>query len=164
MPRTYATTARVGGFAQGARIAGSNRADVLLRDRPRGLDGVQVGGVGRQVFDATATCLDERNDAGIVVRGGIVEDDDVAGAQLRSEPASNPVSEAIAIGCADHRAHRDPSVPTNRTDHREAVLPPVHWAAIDADFAPADPRMRTAHREVRCGFIEENEPIWIDAF
>lgn len=158
----HSAAARVGGLAKRLAIPRSNRANVLFRDRPARFDWVQVRRVWREELDTSAACLDHRNEARVLVRWRVVEDDDVAPAQLWRKAPPRPPYESLRVRRAEHRAHRDPTTAAQGADHGEARAP-VHRTRIEQDLTAANPGMRTAHREVRCSFVQEDEAFGIHA-
>ena len=85
MATLHSATARVRRFAKRDAIPWSNRANVLLCERPPRLDGIQVRRVRRQKLDARSTRFDHGNEARVLVSGRVVQDDDVSTPQLRRE-------------------------------------------------------------------------------
>ena len=158
----HAAAARVGGLAKRHAIPRSNRTNVLFRDRPARFDWIQVRRVWRQELDTSAACLDHGDKARVLVRWRVVEDDDVAAAQLRRKAPPRPPYESLRVRRAEHRAHRDPTTAAQGADHGEARAP-VHWTRIEQNLTAANPGMRTAHREIRRSFVEENEAFGIHA-
>lgn len=79
----HAAAARVGGFPKRQAIPRSNGPNVLFRNRPARFDWIQVRRVWREELDTSAACLDHRDEARVLMRWRVVEDDDVAPAQLR---------------------------------------------------------------------------------
>jgi hypothetical protein len=145
------------GFAQNDSVARRYRFDVLLREGPARFDRIKVGRIGRQIFDASVGSFDQLDDAAIVMRLRVVENDDVAKLELWNEALANPSNESICIRGFEDGAHRDPTRQTHRADHRQARSP-IHRARIDELFAATNPGVRATHREIRGGFVEENKP------
>ena len=158
----HSAAARVGGLAKRQPIPRSNGANVLFRDRPARFDWVQVRRVWRQELDTSAACLDHGDEARVLVRWRVVQDDDIAPAQLRRKAPPRPAYEPLRVRRAEHRAHRDPTTAAQSADHREARTP-VHRTRIEQDLAAANPGMRTAHREIRRSFVQKDEALGIYA-
>ena len=159
---TNATTASVRSLPKRSAFARRDGFDVLLGEAPAGLDGIQVGRIRRQKFETRASRFDEVDDLGVLVRLRIVHDDDVAEMKLRREAFANPTHEARAVRGGKDRSHRDPTVATKRADHRHRCAP-IHRTRIVEHLPATNPRVRTAHREIRRGFVDENEATRIDA-
>jgi hypothetical protein len=94
------------------------------------------------------------------MRRRVVEDDDVAPAQLRRKTPARPRYEPLGVCRAEHRAHRDPPAAAQGADHGQACAP-VHRTGIEQDLAGANPSVRTAHREIRRSFVQENEAFGV---
>ena len=62
------------------------------------LDGVEIGAVGRQVAHAGAVRRDQPGDRGRLMDAEVVEDDDVALAQVRAEHLRHIGREDLAVG------------------------------------------------------------------
>src|SRR5215218_1725666 len=162
MMRLDHVTRRAGHAAEGRAGARGEGTDALLQQRPRAFNRVVVVRVRGQEPEAGATCVNDPADAWVLVGAQVVEDDDVAGAQLRREPVADPGDERLAGGCRPLRAQRDPPLLIDRPDQRQVVAP-VHRARFDVFRALLDPRVRAAHREVRPGVIDKNEAPPVDA-
>lgn len=130
----------MGCLAQDESITRRYRFDVLLGERPTRLDWIEIGRVRRQIFDASVCTFDQLDDATIVMRFGVVEDDDVAAFELRDETFAHPLNEANGVGGFEDRSHRDPTREAHRADHREARSP-IHRSRIDELFATTNPRV-----------------------
>ena len=124
------------------------------------LDRVEVGRIGRQLEQAGAGCLDGVADAGDLVRGEIVHDDDVARPQRRRQAAAD-------VGAEDGAGHR----PIDDEGGGEAAGAPCgderrplpmavgHLADQPPAAAAAAPRAR--HVGGGGGFVDENQPLRI---
>lgn len=90
-------------------MARRNPTDVLLLQRPAGLDRVEVGRVRRQIDDANAACSAGRLDPRIVMGLEVVHDDDVAVSELWQQLVLHPRNEAVLVrGCEHTREHHPP--------------------------------------------------------
>ena len=155
--RANTSSSGVRGFAQDDSIARRDCFDVLLGEAPARFDWIEIGRVRRQVFDARVGAFDQLGDATIVMRLCVVEDHDVAKPEFRNEALTNPSNESIGVRRLEDGAHRDPPRKAHRPDHREARAP-IHRTRINELFATTNPSMRSTHREIRSGFVDENEP------
>src|SRR5690606_38140453 len=149
-----------GDSAQRAPGAWSVGPDPLLDETPDRFNGIEVMRVGRQVFHPRAAGFDAGPDLPGLVSREIVEHDDVAAAQPWCETASDPGDERAFVHGAPLRVEDHPTVTTDRPHQREIVTP-VHRPRFDVFFAALDPDMRSAHRQVRAGFIEKHQPLRI---
>jgi hypothetical protein len=151
--------ARPSGYATESNgIAWSVFANELLLYPPPRLDGIEVRGIGRQVDNADAFCRAGRDDARVVVSWEIVEDQDIASAQLRQQGRFQPVDEAVLVDRLERAAERDPLVEANRTKQAQ-VLAPVHRGSVLVDRAFLDPGMAARHGDVQPRFVDEDEPF-----
>src|SRR2546422_3498830 len=107
-------------------------------------------------------CWMKNSTSGRFVRGEIVEHDDVATAQPRGKPSTYPLDEADLIHRVPLGAEHHPAPTTDRADEGE-IVSPVHRTRLHVFLTPFDPRVRTAHREIRAGFIEKHESSRIPA-
>src|SRR5919109_3255760 len=101
MPRAYDASGTLRGGSQGNAGAWRDRTNALLDQCPRGFDGIEVVRVRRQEADGRAGLLDQGADLSRLVRGQIVEHDDVSATEPRHESALHPLDEA-------RRGHRAP--------------------------------------------------------
>src|SRR5437762_10136872 len=147
---------------QGERGPGRAGADALLHERPRRLDRIEVVRVRRQVAHGGPALFDEEAHLQRLMRGEIVEQDHVTTPQARREPAPNPFDEAFFGHRAPFRTQRHPATSAHRADQRQ-VVSPVHRPGLHVFFAALDPGVGAAHRDVGAGFIEEDQPVGVDA-
>lgn len=125
------------------------------------LDRVHVGAVGGQVEDLGVAGGDCLADAGDLVRGQLVEHDDVAAPERRREDIADVDAERIAIHRAiDHpgRGHAAQPQPGDE-GHR---LPVSERHGIVAPFAHWRPAIEPRHLGIDAGFVEEDEALRID--
>jgi len=135
--------------------------DALLDESPGRLDGIEIVRVGRQVAHGGAPLFDQRADFRGFVRLQIVEQDDITRTQARPEAAAHPLDEARLRHRAPLRAEGQPPVATDGADDREIVAP-VHRPRLHVFLPPLNPRVGSAHRDVRPGFIEKDQTFRID--
>src|SRR5688572_3521402 len=162
MPRAYDASGPLGGGSQRRTGARRHGAHALLDEGPRGFDGIEVMRVRRQEADGGARLFDQRADASRLVRGQIVEHDDVAAAQAGHQSAVHPLDKPRRRHRAPRRAQRQPAIDAHRADQCQVVAP-VPRPRLDQFTAPRHPRMRAAHRQIRARFIEKNQAAPVDA-
>ena len=138
------------------RVSRRVSPNVLLLQRPSGLDWVQIGRVRRHVHEPHLARRARRSNARVVVRGEVVHHQHVVRTKLGQEHRLQPSNESLLVGCCEHRGERDPAGQSDRAENGQ-VLSPVHWHALDEFVAAFDPRMGATHREIHAGFVEENE-------
>src|SRR5688572_18121734 len=162
MPRAYHASGTLRGGSQGSAGAGRDRAHALLDQCPCGFDGVEVVRVRRQEADRGAGLLDQRADASRLVRGQIVEDDDVSATETRHESALYPLGKPRRRHRAPGGAHRQPPIDAHGADQRQVVAP-VPRPRLDQLTAPQHPRVRAPHRQIGARFVEKDHTADIDA-
>jgi len=162
MTWTYPPTAGVCSLSKRSLLARRNSFDVLLREGPTGLDGIQIRRVRREELEACTSRFDQLDDTRVLVRLRVVHDDDVSEVKLGREAFADPTHEARAVGGGKDRSHRDPPVATKGADHRHRRAP-VHRTRVVKDLPAPNPRVRATHREIRGSFIDENEARRVDA-
>src|SRR2546423_7580483 len=140
------------------RRAGARRhgANPPLHQRPRRLDGVEIVRVGRQEAQRRADAFNQFPHLSRFVRGEIVQDHDIMGAQVPHQVAPHPPDKPWCGHGAPRGRQRQPPVDPDRADERQIVTP-VPGARLDEFGAPRQPRMRPAHRHIRTRFIEKDE-------
>ena len=136
-------------------------ADVLLLERPRWFDRIEIRRVRRLINQAYTTRGAERADAGVVVSGQVVHDEDVASLELRQQLPGEPVDETFSVRGLPNRGQHNPPIPPNRSEQSE-VLPTVHRHPIDEFLAALHPGVAAAHVYAQPGLIKKNQPIRID--
>jgi len=127
----------------------------------RHLDGVHVGAVRRQVEDLGAALGDRFADAGDLVGGQVVEDDDIAWPEGRREDMLDVDAEGIAIHRAiEHpgRGHAGEAQPGNER-HR---FPVSERHLVAAALAHRRPAVEPRHLGVHPGLVEEDEALRIE--
>lgn len=132
--------------------------DVLLLERPTGLDRVEVRRIWRQVHDADAVRLAGLDDSGVVMRRQVVHHEHVAGREARKQLCSEPLDETTTVGRFEYGCQDDPACEPDCTQQRQ-VGAPIHGYAIDELATALDPRMGPSHREIQAGFVEEDELV-----
>src|SRR5512138_1940221 len=162
MPRAYHASCTLRGGSQGSAGAWRDGANALLDQSPRGFDRIEVVRVRRQEADGRARLLDQEADASRLVRGQIVEHDDVATSESRHESALHPLDKPRRGHRAPCGAQRQPSIDAHGTDQRQ-VIAPVPRARLDQHTAPGHPRVRAPHRQICARFVEKYQAAHIDA-
>jgi hypothetical protein len=133
-----------------------DRADALLDQGPRGLDGIEVVRIRRQKSQRGSRLFDQGLDRRRFVSGEVVQDHDVAAPQLPHQVPTHPRDKADRIHGAPRCGEREPAVDADGPDECQIVAP-VDGAGLD-EYGPArQPRMRPPHREIRAGFVDEHE-------
>ena len=151
-----------GNSTQGGRIAGREAANLLLLQRPAGLDRVEVVRVGRQIEHANASSSAERSNTRVVVSREVVEDEHVSAPQLREQLLGEPLDEPLLVRAREHRGQENPTGEAHRAEQGE-VLAPVHRNAIHELLATLHPRVAAAHGYVHPRLVEEDQAIERDA-
>jgi hypothetical protein len=141
-----------------SRIARGVLSNMLLLECPSRLNGIEVGGVRRQVQEADAGGLAELGDDWCVVGRGVVHDQDVAAPQLGQQPRPQPPRESLAVGRGEHGPERDPTGQADRSDQGE-VLAPVDRHALLVLHPALDPSVAASHRAVQAGLVEEDQAL-----
>ena len=120
------------------------------------LDGVEIRAVGREIFKFRASCLDGIADAGNLVAGEVVENDDVTLVQGGCESLLDPGLEGGAVDGPVEDARGGDAVMPQGGDEGRCFLVSVRGNAFDA-LASGGPAI--AGRHVRRGpcFIKENK-------
>jgi hypothetical protein len=162
MPRAYHASRTLRGDSQGGACAWRDGAHALLDQGPRGFDGIEVMRVRRQEADGRARLLDQGADASRLVRGQIVEHDDVSATEARHEPALDPLDKPSGGHRAPGGAHRQPPIHAHGADQRQ-VIAPVSRARLNQHTAPGHPRVRAPHRQIGARFVEKHQATHIDA-
>lgn len=142
------------------------RADVVKGARPRRaqerfqfgegqLDGIEVGTVGRQESHLRADAFNRGSHRGLLVRGQVVEDDDIAGPQRGQEHLFDVREERRTIDGAIEDGGRVQAIEPQRRDH--GVRLPVTAGRVIA-HARAARATAIAADEIRgdATFIEKN--------
>ena len=147
--------------AQRVGVSGGVAANVLFLERPGGLDGVEVGRIGREVEHAHATERTERSDSSVVVCLEVVQDQHVATPKPWKEVLVQPFDEAVGVGRREHRIEHDPASDPDRTEQGE-VWAPVHRRTLDVLGSLLDPGTAPGHGNVEPGFVDEDQPLYRD--
>ena len=149
------------GMIDGLQGAGFEPLDGVLELRPGGLDGVEVGMVGRQEHHPSALRLDQGAGLEVLVGDEVVENDDMTFAKMRTKKMLNERPKHCD-GCAPFHGHRRQQTPQAQcTDDR------VQPSPLDRlGFVQTLPTRRLAmagrHRGVGAGLIDEDEVFRID--
>ena len=85
--------------------------------RPFMLDGIEIGGIRRQVFQGVAGLAKGVLNVGAFVEGGVIEDDHGGGRQLRKEHAVGPSEEDLGVDAGFKKADGDELGTQKGTDH-----------------------------------------------
>src|SRR3989442_957779 len=80
--------------------------------------------------------------------------------EARGEALANPGGELVGVQRVPLRAERDPALQAHRADQRQ-VVSPVHRPRFHVLLAAHHPGVRSAHRDVRSRFIEEDQALGI---
>src|SRR5579863_7179650 len=142
--------------AKGDAVSWGTGTNMFLRQGPSWLDGIQVIGVGWEVLETGALGCDDASDARVLVRLGIVEDDDVPFFEFGDQGAPQPGAEPLGVGRLEHRAQDGKSPPSQRTYHGE-VGAPVCGAGLIEFLASPDPGVGATHGDVASRLVEEDE-------
>src|SRR5262245_39022497 len=89
--------------AQSIAIAWSDSPNVLLLQRPRRFDRIEVGRVRRKVANLDAAKGTLRSYASVVMSSEVVQDDDVPALELRKQFRCEPRDEPVLRGSRVHR-------------------------------------------------------------
>ena len=121
------------------------------------LDRIEVGGVGRQVAQLGAVGLDRLADAGDLVGGEIVHDDDVARPQLRGQHLLDPSAGRCTVHGAVGDVGGDEAARGQAADEGGALPVAVRDRAVQA---PAARAAAVAPRHVGrgTGLVDEDQP------
>jgi hypothetical protein len=160
--RAHRVASCAGNSAEGRRVARPTGLNVFLDQCPGRLDGIEVMRVGRQILHRCPDAFDGPPYGRLFVRAEIVQHHDGAPPQPRDECAPDPPEERLRVDGAPAGAEGHPSPPTDGADQGQVVAP-IHRSRLDILAAPQDPRVRPTHREIRPGFIDEDQALRIDA-
>ena len=126
------------------------------------LDRIEVGAVGWQVEQLGAAAFDRLLDAGNLVAGQIIHDDDIARAQGRSEDLPNIGAEDVAgQGTIEHVGGGDAG--SAQASHQGGGFPVTmqhRGEQTQAAGAPAEP---PGHVGCRRGLVEEHQALRIES-
>lgn len=108
------------------RIEGSGleRTELLFEFRPAFLDGIEVGGVGRQGEQFRSSGVDQLADPGDLVRTEVVHHDDLAGLQPGAQDLFQVTQEDLAVGGRFDGHGRDQALGTHRAQHGQRAPVP----------------------------------------
>jgi len=138
----------------------SSRSNHSLDDAPGGLDGIEVGGIRREIFDPDAALLEYGADARVVMGLCVIEYDNIPRHQFRYQAVLQPADEAVAIGGFEEACSGDPTLKSKRAEHGQVVAP-IHRSWVEQLVAFDDPAMRPSHRKIRARFVEKHEMRWV---
>jgi hypothetical protein len=120
------------------------------------LDGVQVGAVGRQIFQRGSSRFDEFLDPGSRVARQIVHDDDVAFGERGREAFFHPFLERGGVHGFVVSLLRHEAAQAQAGDKRDILIVAVRDADAQSPAAPASAAL-ARHLRGRPGLIDEHE-------
>ena len=126
------------------------------------LDGVEVGGVGRQIPEPCTGRPDHLPDGGRLMRAEVVHDNDVAGLEHRHELLLDIGPEALAIDRPVENAWRGEAVEPQGTQEGQRTPMPVGRKGTQA-FALRPPASERGHVGLDPGLIDEDQLVGIEA-
>jgi hypothetical protein len=136
-------------------------AEFVLDFREDLFDRIEVGTVGRQEEHAGISGLHRFDHAAHFVRLQVVEDEDVARAELRGQFLLNVFQEEFAIeGTVDN--HRGEEPVEAEGSNEGGGFPVAVGHEIEYPLIGRPPAVEAGHRGVAEGFVEENEATGID--
>ena len=123
-------------------------------------DGIEIGTVGRQETQGGATSQDELLDRWGFVDAEVVEDDDVARADLRAEDPVDVGLEHIHVGRAlDQERRVDAVQPEGGDEGRGLPVAVGHLAEAPApSWAPAP---KSGHLRIERRLVDKDQMAWI---
>ena len=153
------------GLAEGVfqRVDGAEfpATQFVLDFREDLFDGIEVGTVGRQEEHAGIASVHRFDHAAHFVRWQVVEDEDVARAELRGQFLLDVFPKEFAIeGAVDN--HRGEEPVEAEGGHEGGSFPVAVGHEIEHALIGRSPAVEAGHRGVAEGFVEENEALGID--
>lgn len=136
---------------EGARVHSPEEALELREDL---LNRIEVGTVGREVQQVHACRLQALANAGHLMCGQIINDDDAARPHFRDQTFLEPLLE----DCAGHRAReqlRGENAVMSQTGNEGGCHPMAVWYLGEELLALVAPTMAARHRGVRAGLVDE---------
>lgn len=137
-------------------------AKVMFDEAPARLDGAEIGGVRGQEHEFSALGFNELADYRSVVLAKIIQNDNVAGVEARTEPLAKEVDEALGVDRAQEGLMRQDSVGPYGSNHREVLARPQRLRVEDA-LAAQGAAVVQGHRDVASRLVDEDQPSWVDA-
>jgi hypothetical protein len=122
-------------------------------------DGIEVGAVGRQVEHLSLAVFDRFPDAGDLVAGPIVQDDDIARAQGWGEDLLDVAAEDVAVqGAIQHVGCRDAGGP--QAGHEGGGFPVTVGHRGEPAQTAGTPAKPARHVGGRRGLVEKHQALW----
>lgn len=158
MARRYAIARPPGHTAEMVNGARGVLADVLFLQGPRGLDGIEIGRVRRQVKHADAVPTTDRRDTPVVMRAQIVHHEYITATQAWEQLPRQPAHEALGVRGGEHRLQHDPAGVPDRAEEGQGRAP-VHRHPLDVLGAALHPGMGPVHGDMHARFVEKHEAV-----
>ena len=136
-------------------------AEELLDLGPALLDGIEVGGIRRQIAKLGSALLNQITHALHFVSGQIVHHHDVAGLELRAQHLFDVSQEDVTIGGRFDGHDGDPSRGTHGTQHGKRSPVPSGCAFGDSLSADATP-VTSRHLRRDAAFVQKYQPFRVD--
>lgn len=143
---------------QSAPGTSAESSQYRFRLRPSRLDGVEVGRVRWQEFEARSGTLNGESHLEVSVNAEIVPKHDVARLQQRSEKLARPEPHRFGVHRSGQKQGRVHAIQRKGRDHREG-FPAPSGHVIDEPLTPRRPSLRSSQREIDPALVHEPKPF-----
>lgn len=145
------------GFAESVEGALGGLAEACLEFAEEHLDGVEVGGVGRQIAQFGPGGLDGLADARDFVAAEVVGDDQVTGSQRRHQELFDPGAKDLAVHrCIEQCRSGDPVAA--QSGHKCVGMPVAVGCLGEAARGAVGAAVAAGQVGRRAGFIKKDQP------
>lgn len=125
------------------------------------LDRIEVGGVGRQIPEPCTSAADHLTDGDRLVRTEVIHHDDVAGFEHRYELLLDIGSKALTVDRSIEDTGCGEPIAAQRAEEGQGAPVAVRGEAAQA-FALRSPAAKRHHVGLDPGFVDEDQPSWIE--
>ena len=147
--------------ANGIERSRSHSPEQLLDFGEDLLDRIEVGAVRREIEQPHAGVLEAIADAGDLVGGQIVGDDNAAGRHFGDQAFDQPLTEDFAGHRRIHQHRREDAV-VLEPSHEGRGHPMAMGCLADERLALVAPAMRSHHARGRGGLIDEHQRLEVE--
>src|SRR6266542_4702441 len=153
---TDGVTCRAGDASEVGGGARRQGADMFLHQGPDRFNRIEIRRIRGQKLQRGSARFNECAYRRGVVGTQFIHEHDVAAPEAGREALAHPGDEIRRPDALPFRRQRHPSVDAHRAEQTQ-IVSPVHRSRFDIFLASADPRVRSAHRQIRAGFIEKDQ-------
>ena len=139
-----------------------SQAHPVLDFGERLFDRIEVGGVWRQVPEPSTSVADHLTDGDRLVGAEIIHHDDVAGFEHRYELLLDIGAKALTVDRSIEDTGCGEPIAAQRAEESQGAPMSVRGEAAQA-FALRPPPSKRRHVGLDPGFIDEDQPSWIEA-